>query len=556
MRFPLSILYLSMSAAAGGAILAPISGQTSLFTEVGDKTRDAMGRAVSGAGDVDGDGHADFIAGAPQIGSTGPGYVRVFSGRTGLVLFTFSGDGAGDRFGYAVGGGHDVNGDGVPDFLVGAPGDDDKGADAGSVRLFSGKDGTVLYTLHGDKAGYAFGSAVAFVGDASKDSKPDFVVGAPLAGSVGKVRLFSGPHGTVLHSFTGKIGDKYFGICVSGVGDMNKDGAMDLVVGAPRGVTLAKRSDGYATVFSGASGKEIWTFYGTKDSILTGTAVSGTGDVNLDGVPDVIVGAPNLRFAGVLTGGAWVFSGEDGKLIHLLGAGKSADRYGTSVAGPGDVNGDGYPDLAMGANPLSGTAAVKVFSGKDGKELFGMPRPKGAGNPGWAMAAAGDVNADGVPDLVLGDPVYNYYALGRGAALVFSGARLGLSTDVHTVRVKTSDHCIFTLDAGSAHAGKPYLLVGSFTGTKPGLSLGAVHLPLNFDVYTDFLIANPNSLILRSSGKLDTAGQATADFKVFSAIPHAAAGLAIWHAYVVFNAARTDFDDASNARPLTFAKRY
>jgi hypothetical protein len=516
---------------------------------------DDMGYAVAGAGDVDGDGCADFLAGVPQASSSSSpatGYVLLCSGRTGIVLRRFDGDSHGDSFGHAVSGGSDVDGDKVPDILCGAPGDDDGGTDAGSVRAFSGKDGSVLYTVHGATAGDRFGKVVAFVGDATGDGVPDFVVGAPEAGGgAGAAWLHSGVDGGRLRTMLPGTGDKLFGASACGVSDLDGDGRADYVVGAPGGVTSIGPY-GYVVVYSGGSGKVLFSVAGSYAGGLSG-AVAAAGDVDLDTYPDVLVGAPGLSIGAIRTGGAFVFSGKDGALIHTLATGKKLDRYGFAVAGLGDIDGDGYPDAALGA--LDVTAPVTVFSGADGKVLFALSRPTGTGLPGSSLAAVGDVDGDGVDDLLTGDRGFHLNYSG-GAVLVYSGTRLGLSTDAHQVRVKSKDHCVFALDAGAAHAGKPYLLVGSFTGTAPGIRLApGVLLPLNYDDYTGYGISDPNTIIKRSSGSLDSAGKATADFGMFPAIPLAAIGLTIHHAFVVFDAGRTRFQYASNARPLTFVAR-
>ncbi len=129
-------------------VAAPARGQTILFTFDGDSAGDFFGISVSGAGDVNADGFADLIVGANGDDNNGTrsGSARVFSGLDGSILFTFDGDSAGDRFGTSVSGAGDVNGDGFADLIIGAHLDDNNGTDSGSARVISprGPDDLVI----------------------------------------------------------------------------------------------------------------------------------------------------------------------------------------------------------------------------------------------------------------------------------------------------------------------------------------------------------------------------------------------------------------------------
>ena len=160
----------------------------------------------------------------------------------------------------------DVNGDGVPDFIVGAYRDDPVGGgtDAGSAYVFSGADGNLLYQVTGDTAGDLFGYSVSIAGDVNGDGRADFIVGAyrddPIGGGTdaGSAYVFSGPDGSLLYQLTGDTAGDHFGYSVSGAGDVNGDGRADFIVGAigdnPGGLTNA----GSAYVFSGADGSLLY----------------------------------------------------------------------------------------------------------------------------------------------------------------------------------------------------------------------------------------------------------------------------------------------------------
>ena len=326
-----------------------------LYTFRGDSAGDGFGISVSGAGDVNGDGTPDLIVGAPRDNNNGEnsGSARVLSGSDGSILYTFDGDSAGDNFGDSVSGAGDVNGDGTPDLIVGAPGDGNNGDLSGSARVLSGSDGSVLYTFNGDKAFDQFGGSVSGVGDVNGDGRADLIVGAITddndVENSGSARVLSGSDGSILYTFYGDSEFSLFGFSVSGAADVNGDGTPDLIVGARNGVRNDGVQAGTARVLSGSDGSVLYNFGGDSSRDHFGDSVSSAGDVNGDGTPDLIVGVPDDDINGSSSGSARVLSGSDGSILYTFSGDSSRDFFGSSVSGAGDVNGDGRADLIVGA---------------------------------------------------------------------------------------------------------------------------------------------------------------------------------------------------------------
>ena len=303
----------------------------------------------------------------------------------------------GDGFGSAVTDSGDLEGDGVRDMAAGAPGDDEGGTDRGAVWiLFMNSDGTVdMQQKIGDSSGGfdgklnnddRFGSALAALGDLNEDGMRDLAVGAPgdddggtdrgavwilfLDGTTGKVRLSqkvsdtSGGFGGTLND-----GDR-FGSAVASIGDLDGDGTGDLAVGAP-----------YADV-NGPDRGEIWILFMGRDGKVSsqqriadgsggfkgnlndddhfGSAAASAGDLDGDGIPDLAVGAPGDDDGGTNRGAVWIlFMDRDGrvkseqKIADGSGSFKGDlndnDVFGSALANPGDLDADGIPDLVVGS---------------------------------------------------------------------------------------------------------------------------------------------------------------------------------------------------------------
>lgn len=349
-------------------VLSGIDGNL-LYARVGADANAQFGYAVSGVGDTNGDGTPDFAVGARFANGleASSGLVLVYSGADGAQLLSLPGSSSFDGFGSAIGRARDVNGDGFDDIIVGAPKSDLGLPDGGCIAVHSGFDGAQIYLLFGQSDGAEFGSSVAGIGDANDDGFDDFLVGAPFSEmngvQVGQVHLFSGATGVVARSMSGEAFGDRFGATLANAGNVDRDGFHDFVVGA-KGSDLGGLNAGRVQVFSGSTGLLLHDLVGGAIGQLMGTAVDGAGDVDRDGFDDIIVGAIGDGANGSLAGLATVHSGRDGATLEtFLGTGPGA-FLGQAVCGLGDVNGDGFFDVAMGAPgadvPAGNAGSIRV----------------------------------------------------------------------------------------------------------------------------------------------------------------------------------------------------
>jgi hypothetical protein len=316
---------------------------------------------------------------------------------------------AGDQLGACVASIDDLNGDGVPDLILGAP--QPALGKPGYVRIVSGKDGSLLKEIQGATVGDDFGVSAAAIGDIDHDGKCDFAVGAydwrkALDGiHTAYVRVYSGGTWTLLHDLHAPQGSERYGHRVSGLADVDQDGYPDFMIAEPSKHSTTHSARGKVHVHSGKTGALLYSVEGApNDRDEFGDSLCSIGDLNHDGCPDFLVGAPgDSKLGESFRGCVFAYSGRDGALLFRLDGPAGARNFGGCVLGIADLNGDQVPDLIVGSGE-SGGEGVGVFSGSDRTVLRTIAVQPGVFHPGRSVAVVGDRNGDGQVDIAVGDP--------------------------------------------------------------------------------------------------------------------------------------------------------
>jgi hypothetical protein len=434
---------------------------TAAWTAESDQASAEFGLSVSTAGDVNGDGYSDVIVGAAYYdnGESNEGRAFVYlgssSGLATTAAWTAESDQANSWFSFSVSTAGDVNGDGYSDVIVGANQYNNGESDEGRAYVYlgsaSGLATTAAWTAESDQANANFGYSVSTAGDVNGDGYSDVIVGANEYNNgesdEGRAYVYlgsaSGLATTATWTAESDQATAYFGYSVSTAGDVNGDGYSDVIVGAYQ-YDNGRSNEGRAYVYLGsASGLAItaaWTAESNQVNAVFGNSVSTAGDVNGDGYSDVIVGALFYDNGESNEGRAYVYYGSADGLstssAWTAGSNQDTALFGTSVSTAGDVNGDGYSDVIVGArfydNGESNEGRAYVYlgsaSGLATTAAWTAESDQAHSYFGYAVSTAGDVNGDGYSDVIVGAYLFDNVQTDEGRAYVYLGSASGLAT--------------------------------------------------------------------------------------------------------------------------------
>ncbi len=339
-----------------------------------------------------------------------------------------------DDFGYSVANVDDINFDGHPDILVGAPFDDVNGAASGSVYIYSGKTGALLWTASGEFPGDLFGRSVDGIGDLNGDGASEIIVGAPLydnngagVSGGGKVYVLAPAQDATLFSLWSNSLNTQVGSVVRGLGDITGDGISDFALGAPSFDNGGLIDCGAVFAFSGSDLSNLWVRFGDEFGENLGYSLDTLHESNAV-QSRILIGSPRFDAGGSDRGRILILNGL-GSTISTVNGTTNDTWFGYAVAGIGDANGDGANDYAVSmpyADILGvglDAGLVRMYSGFNGNLLFTFTGPHASARLGQALSGFGDFNGDGRKDLLIGSP--NLHGAGNneaGEVRVISGA--------------------------------------------------------------------------------------------------------------------------------------
>jgi MYXO-CTERM domain-containing protein len=398
-----------------------------------------FGWSVAGAGDVNGDGYDDVLVGAPYYSSkydyVGAAYVYMGSpsGLSRTAAWSGVGEEYGALYGYRVASAGDVNGDGFDDILVGAPYDTGTSPGYGRVYLYpgswSGPSTVPAWRVVADQPLSELGFALASAGDVNGDGYDDVILAEDAydlpKDDEGRVLLYLGSaQGLATKPAWVTEGDQpleHYGVSVASAGDVNGDEYGDVIVGAYwYKDTIARQGRVFVYLGSSLGLENTASWYAESDQSGSdyGFSSASAGDVNGDGFPEVIVGARAYDHGSTDEGRAFLYSGSKtgpSPTFSWDDEGEQANAlYGQPVASAGDVDGDGYGDVLVGSfrydNGQTDEGRVYLYLGS-GMGLMTEPAwwvesDQDGAYLGDSAASAGDVNGDGLSDVIVGASFY------------------------------------------------------------------------------------------------------------------------------------------------------
>jgi hypothetical protein len=377
---------------------------------------------VAGLSDFDGDSvrdyaRLDFTTGLPEL--------EIYSGASGSHLFDVSdGQSTSQLFGNVLSGAGDLDGDGVPDFLVGAFDYVDPNQTyvlPGAVIACSGKDGHLIQTIYGSGDYELLGYAVAGIDDVDGDGTPDFLAGAvqgyyPTIVGNGYVRCFSGRTGAVLYQVDGASFGDGFGSVIAALSDHDGDGLRDFAV----------RAGSETRICSGATGATIASIPPTP-AMVNYSGLAEVDDIDGDGEPEIALSEMDPTN---WDGQVRVVSIPTQTQLRFHTGGERMAYFGTAIATISDADGDGVRDYLISAPGwFTPRGSASLHSGRTGERLYRFVDPDADSFMAWSIADAGDLDHDGRAELLIASPYHEVRSKVTGAALIYAGNDLWLNAE-------------------------------------------------------------------------------------------------------------------------------
>ena len=513
-----------------------------------------LGHSVAGLGDVNGDGVPDILLGAPFLSTLGMnenGAVMIYSGANGSLLRQFDGQQNRSDFGKSVAALGDLDGDGVCDLGISAPEmNNPVGAD-GTVYVHSGATGALLAEV----SNFSRCKSVVPCGDLDADGTPDFLINQSF--NPVNVDAISGRTFLRLHNWAQFSVD--FGYSVAGAGDVDGDGHDDVIIGARSESSGGLTRNGGAYIYSGATGGQLHHFQGNQNDDYWGESVSGGADFDGDGLPEVLIGSSRTSSKGMSRNGAFaILSPMSGTILGFIHGIKPSSSLGSgSLAVIPDADGDGVCDILAGAHyvDVPGTAeigAAYLWSGATLSLLHEFLGYEFRGYFGHSVSGAGDLDGDGLEDLLIGSGIeHGSSGFGDVGAYVYSFRPL-LKQSTSTISAAVGGILTLDLDFPLSAASTPYRVLVSARGTGP-IHQG-VDIPLSADHWFRQSVAEVYPFLSHTGmgGNLDGQAQAQATISFGPGeLPISLVGRTLWFCAVSKTDRRRKAAFSSVPRPVT-----
>ena len=392
------------------------------FEIPGTSRWDGMGMSTFILDDLNGDGVAEMGGAAfcTDYNGANSGSVYVYDGAAATQIRRHDGAMRSSRLGRFATSIDDINGDGVRDYAAGAPLESTFADAAGAVYVWSGATGQRLAWISGDVANGKLGTAIASIDDLDGDGTPDLLVGAPGERSGdGRIYAFSGATGLEIDHYNGRSSNGGFGTSLDAVGDVNGDGIEDFAGGEP----FAHSNKGDVHIISGSNFHRIRTISGANLNAWFGYRVACIGDADGDGKIDMLIGEPCKDTVHLYNISGSRLRKHEGPGAQ---SGGPKQGWGHSIASAGDLDEDGYDDYVLGApgewagfNFVNPGAATKIFSGWNGSLLLSVP-PTGADDGfGSSLCVGIATPSNGKQVLLIGAPAAGNLSNHQATGLVF-----------------------------------------------------------------------------------------------------------------------------------------